>query len=200
MSRKTVLKKLDAIGFDELNDFLAETVHTSFRKGCDGGGSDEVWSAIRKMDPAQWDGAIKWMVWALRVSTGREERTVSNVVSLDVGREVIAESNGHHWIKAFNLTCCRDCGNVRRADDQNSPCKGTVRVGPRMLTPHDGNGAPHTPTDGKRGACPLCGVRYGHERTCAHAPHEGPVTTEQLDKLQFGRSLHKRPDSEREKS
>jgi hypothetical protein len=109
MSRKTVLKKLDAIGFDELNDFLAETVHTSFRKGCDGGGSDEVWSAIRKMDPAQWDGAIKWMVWALRVSTGREERTVSNVVSLEF---------------------------------------------------------------------------------------PGPVTTEQLDKLQFGRSLHKRPDSE----
>lgn len=42
--------------------------------------------------------------------------------------KVIAESNGHHWIKAFNLVCCRDCGIVRRADDQNKPCKGVVKV------------------------------------------------------------------------
>ncbi len=48
-----------------------------------------------------------------------------------VEREVIAESNGHHWIRAFNLVCCRDCGIVRRADDQNKPCKGLVHVGPR---------------------------------------------------------------------
>lgn len=48
-------------------------------------------------------------------------------------REVIAESNGHHWIKALRLVCCRDCGIVRRADDQNKPCKGTVRIGPRAL-------------------------------------------------------------------
>jgi hypothetical protein len=27
--------------------------------------------------------------------------------------------------------CCRDCGFVRRADDQNSPCKGPVGVGIR---------------------------------------------------------------------
>lgn len=45
--------------------------------------------------------------------------------------EVIAESNGHHWIKAFNMTCCRDCGMVRRADDQNKPCKGWVTVSVR---------------------------------------------------------------------
>lgn len=46
-------------------------------------------------------------------------------------REVIAESNGHHWIERFNLVCCRDCGIVRRADDKNKPCKGVVSVGPR---------------------------------------------------------------------
>ncbi len=45
--------------------------------------------------------------------------------------QVIAESNGHHWISAFKLTCCRDCGIVRRADDQNKPCRGVVRVGLR---------------------------------------------------------------------
>ena len=72
VSRKTDLKKLDAIGFDELTDFIAETVHTSFRKGCDGGGSHEVWSAIRKMEPKQWASACDWMIEALRVSTGRE--------------------------------------------------------------------------------------------------------------------------------
>lgn len=39
-------------------------------------------------------------------------------------RAVIAVSNGHHWIEAFNLVCCRDCMIVRRADDKNKPCKG----------------------------------------------------------------------------
>ena len=50
---------------------------------------------------------------------------------LSVPRDVIAESNGHHWVRRFHLTCCRDCGIVRRADDMNSPCKGVVHVGPR---------------------------------------------------------------------
>ncbi len=45
---------------------------------------------------------------------------------------VIAESNGHHWIKAFNLTCCRDCGIIRRADDQNKQCPGVVKVTLRL--------------------------------------------------------------------
>jgi hypothetical protein len=45
--------------------------------------------------------------------------------------EVIATSNGHHWIEAFGLTCCRDCGIVRRADDKNKPCRGVVKVGLR---------------------------------------------------------------------
>lgn len=53
-------------------------------------------------------------------------------------RKVIATSNGHHWIERFNLVCCRDCGFVRRADDQNKPCKGPVGVGIRrdLLPPH----------------------------------------------------------------
>jgi hypothetical protein len=72
--RAAELKRLDAIGFDELNDFLAETVHTAFRKGCDGGGSAEVWNAIKRMDPTQWASACDWMIWALRVSTDREKK------------------------------------------------------------------------------------------------------------------------------
>ena len=51
-----------------------------------------------------------------------------------VDRKVIAESNGHHWIEAFNLVCCRDCGIVRRADDQNKPCRGVVGVVFRKVT------------------------------------------------------------------
>lgn len=46
-------------------------------------------------------------------------------------RKVIATSNGHHWIERFNLVCCRDCGFVRRADDQNAICKGQVGIGIR---------------------------------------------------------------------
>lgn len=76
-SRKTVkqqLKQLDAIGFDELTGFLAETVHTAFRKGADGAEAAKVWRAIRALPPEQWDSAIKWMIWALRVWTGREKK------------------------------------------------------------------------------------------------------------------------------
>jgi hypothetical protein len=46
-------------------------------------------------------------------------------------RKVIATSNGHHWVEQFNLVCCRDCGFIRRHDDQNSPCKGRVGIGIR---------------------------------------------------------------------
>lgn len=34
----------------------------------------------------------------------------------------------HDWHERFNLTCCRLCGIVRRADDKNSPCRGVVHV------------------------------------------------------------------------
>lgn len=44
---------------------------------------------------------------------------------------VIAMSHGHHWIRAFGMVCCRDCGMIRRGDDNNKPCRGIVRVGPR---------------------------------------------------------------------
>ncbi|MGB3042514.1 MAG: hypothetical protein WBB98_04950 [Xanthobacteraceae bacterium] len=58
-------------------------------------------------------------------------RVVEHIWTDGARQKVVASSNGHHWIKAFNLTCCRDCGVVRRADDKNSTCKGTVRVRPR---------------------------------------------------------------------
>jgi len=36
----------------------------------------------------------------------------------------------HDWHERFGLTCCRDCGIVKRADDQNRPCKGPARLRP----------------------------------------------------------------------
>lgn len=60
-------------------------------------------------------------------------------------RTVIAKSNGHHWVQRFNLICCRDCGFVRRADDQNALCKGPVGVGIRRdLLPSDDEREPRT--------------------------------------------------------
>lgn len=44
---------------------------------------------------------------------------------------VIAQSNGHSWIEFKGLVCCRDCGFIRNAKDDNKPCRGQVRVGPR---------------------------------------------------------------------
>lgn len=45
--------------------------------------------------------------------------------------EVFATSNGHHWVKWRHFTCCRDCGIIRRIDENNKPCRGVVTVGPR---------------------------------------------------------------------
>lgn len=49
--------------------------------------------------------------------------------------KVIAESNGHKWMEWAGLTCCKDCGTVRRFDDANSPCKGRVGIAlrPRLV-------------------------------------------------------------------
>lgn len=45
--------------------------------------------------------------------------------------EVFATSNGHHWLRWRQFVCCRDCGFIRRPDDDNKPCKGVVTVEPR---------------------------------------------------------------------
>lgn len=48
----------------------------------------------------------------------------------------VGASNGHDWIRLKvlgGLESCRMCGFVRRADDQNKPCRGSVKVGPRVI-------------------------------------------------------------------
>lgn len=40
----------------------------------------------------------------------------------------------HEWVApygAIRWPHCRRCGIIRRADGENSPCKGASRVGPR---------------------------------------------------------------------
>jgi len=49
-------------------------------------------------------------------------------------REVIGVSNGHEWINWDWIVCCRFCGIVRRADDQNAPCKGPARIALREVS------------------------------------------------------------------
>jgi len=49
-----------------------------------------------------------------------------------IAHPVIGRSNGHRWIDWRSIICCADCGFIRRADDKNKPCRGTVSVGPRQ--------------------------------------------------------------------
>lgn len=42
--------------------------------------------------------------------------------------KVIAESNGHKWMEWSGMICCKDCGFLRRPDDDNPPCKGKVGI------------------------------------------------------------------------
>ena len=40
----------------------------------------------------------------------------------------MSEVGKHKWIRRFGLKCCQWCGIVARADGQNKPCPGKVRV------------------------------------------------------------------------
>ena len=42
--------------------------------------------------------------------------------------KVIAESNGHKWMVWLGMICCRDCGLLRRPNDDNKPCKGVTKI------------------------------------------------------------------------
>lgn len=45
----------------------------------------------------------------------------------------------HRWFtpKGIAFECCKNCGIVRRADDQNSPCKGKIKIDLRGETQKD---------------------------------------------------------------
>jgi hypothetical protein len=44
-------------------------------------------------------------------------------------QEAAALADGDHvWHLRFNVTCCKHCGVVMRADGTNKPCPGIVRV------------------------------------------------------------------------
>jgi len=43
----------------------------------------------------------------------------------------------HKWVKHEDYSYCKQCGNVKRADGKNSPCKGKVKIEPRELQPFD---------------------------------------------------------------
>ncbi len=47
----------------------------------------------------------------------------------------------HDWFQFRDLTCCRTCGIVKRADGTNKPCKGQAYLRPleptRPLSPDE---------------------------------------------------------------
>jgi hypothetical protein len=42
-----------------------------------------------------------------------------------------ARPGEHVWAAWGDVTSCAACGNVRRADGKNSPCRGIARIGLR---------------------------------------------------------------------
>ena len=71
MDRKEVLKELDAIGFDELGDYLPWCVQECFRRSGDHKGK-QVSKLIVFLPGGRYRNIISWMVSLLRVSVGRE--------------------------------------------------------------------------------------------------------------------------------
>ena len=47
-----------------------------------------------------------------------------------IDRECELKSNGHIWMKRDKdkYEFCKNCLNIRRKDDKNSPCKGKVKI------------------------------------------------------------------------
>lgn len=52
---------------------------------------------------------------------------------------VLSRENGHEFIqwKQDKYLSCRNCGNIRRADGLNSPCRGKVKIALREITLDD---------------------------------------------------------------
>lgn len=84
-------------------------------------------------------GSPWWMplaAWRELTASGRA--TVRAGESMLYGWDAIQKSwmsrDDHdwcRWLASSDYTSCRRCGVVRRADGQNKPCRGTVRVVPR---------------------------------------------------------------------
>ena len=89
--------------------------------------ADELIAAYEAAAPKRWDCNICGGVVDL-------SNAVAPSISVGVGRPLSRriEPGDHIWIDRFGLTCCETCGIVQRADGKNKPCKGTVRVGPRV--------------------------------------------------------------------
>ena len=62
---------------------------------------------------------------------------------MNVNRDfaVTEEVDGHRWgrfkasgfLGGQNWELCFNCGMIRRADKANKPCKGTPKIGPRVI-------------------------------------------------------------------
>jgi len=72
----------------------------------------------------------------------------------------------HKWVQRFNLTVCEKCGNIKRTDGLNSPCRGNVKISMRNkdLKPCPKCGAPATTgPDGNDVSCkndPQCAYGF----------------------------------------
>lgn len=51
------------------------------------------------------------------------------------GEEMQMEPSKHRWGHRCGYECCLNCGVVRRADDNNKPCRGVVHVAVRVAVP-----------------------------------------------------------------
>lgn len=40
----------------------------------------------------------------------------------------VTDIQEHEWINYDNKVCCKNCGNIKRADGNNKPCRGKVYV------------------------------------------------------------------------
>lgn len=76
--------------------------------------------------------------------------------------EVSERERYHRWfVPKGTLSrlgeCCRVCGVVRRADDENSPCRGRVSVGPRADSATEPCATCGLPVSKDADACHHCG-------------------------------------------
>jgi len=88
------------------------------------------------------DGVTGWSddsQAAIRFARAQDAQAIIDAIGWTTAKpsEHLWVDPSHKWkfFERYGFTSCEVCGIVQRADGQNGPCKGPVRVGPRQPLP-----------------------------------------------------------------
>jgi hypothetical protein len=64
--KRRIQVKLTKTELDDFSSYLAEGIHTAFRKGSDHEAADRAWKAIRDLPQAEWGLVIDFVIYGIQ--------------------------------------------------------------------------------------------------------------------------------------